>query len=134
MLVRNAGHFQFLDDQSALQRAICAVGPVTDARVRAVAQARPRLLLCAHLLRRNQGQACERLPASGTNKDKGRAFLFTLGNALLRAHVHCRLSWWRGLKRWSRGGATLSGQALLRAAAVRTAGPPIWVRGATQQA
>ena len=40
VLVRNAGHFQFLDDQSALQRAICAVGPVADARVRAVAQAR----------------------------------------------------------------------------------------------
>ncbi|KAK9846302.1 hypothetical protein WJX81_001257 [Elliptochloris bilobata] len=39
VLVRNAGHFQFLDNQSALQRAICAVGPVDDSRVRAVAQA-----------------------------------------------------------------------------------------------
>ncbi len=43
--VQNAGHFQFLDDQSALQRAICAVGPVADERVRAVAQVCVSLLL-----------------------------------------------------------------------------------------
>jgi len=43
--VQNAGHFQFLYDQSALQRAICAVGPVADERVRAVAQVCVSLLL-----------------------------------------------------------------------------------------
>ena len=57
VLVRTAGHFQFLDDQSALQRAICTAGPIADARVRAVAQA--RCTCSRHLLRgRCVGKRC----------------------------------------------------------------------------
>ena len=40
MLLRDAGHFQLLDEQSLLQRAICAVGPVQDEAVRNIAQVR----------------------------------------------------------------------------------------------
>lgn len=38
MVLGKAGHFQFLDSQSMLQRTICAVGPIQDASVRSVAQ------------------------------------------------------------------------------------------------
>lgn len=37
--LRPAGHFQFLDEQSAVQRAVCASGPVEDEAVRASARA-----------------------------------------------------------------------------------------------
>ncbi|CAG9462582.1 unnamed protein product [Pedinophyceae sp. YPF-701] len=39
LLVRDAGHFQFLDRKSALQSAVCAEGRTPDGVVRAVAQA-----------------------------------------------------------------------------------------------
>ena len=38
VVLGKAGHFQFLDSQSMLQRTICAVGPIPDASVRGVAQ------------------------------------------------------------------------------------------------
>jgi len=38
MVLGKAGHFQFLDSQSMLQRTICAVGPIQDASVRSAAQ------------------------------------------------------------------------------------------------
>jgi hypothetical protein len=38
LLLPEAGHFQLLDEQSLLQRAVCAVGPVDDAAVRNIAQ------------------------------------------------------------------------------------------------
>ncbi|KAK9908726.1 hypothetical protein WJX75_001965 [Coccomyxa subellipsoidea] len=38
VVLASAGHFQFLDEQSMLQRAVCAVGPVDDQSVRKVAQ------------------------------------------------------------------------------------------------
>lgn len=37
--IDQAGHFQFLDSQSTMQRAVCTVGPKPDADVRAVSQA-----------------------------------------------------------------------------------------------
>lgn len=40
VVLGSAGHFQFLDEQSMLQRAVCAVGPVEDSSVREVAQVR----------------------------------------------------------------------------------------------
>lgn len=40
IVLGSAGHFQFLDEQSMLQRAICAVGPVEDSSVREIAQVR----------------------------------------------------------------------------------------------
>ena len=42
--VSDAGHFQFLDAQSTMQRAICATGRASDADVRATAQASITLL------------------------------------------------------------------------------------------
>lgn len=38
LVLRDSGHFQFLDSQSFLQRAVCAVGPIDDGAVRGVAQ------------------------------------------------------------------------------------------------
>ncbi|CAL8460752.1 g283 [Coccomyxa elongata] len=38
VVLGSAGHFQFLDEQSMLQRAVCAVGPVEDSSVREIAQ------------------------------------------------------------------------------------------------
>ena len=43
VLLCDAGHFQLLDEQSLLQRAVCAVGPIEDAAVRNVAQVRSPL-------------------------------------------------------------------------------------------
>lgn len=54
LLLREAGHFQLLDEQSLLQRAVCAVGPVEDAAVRNVAQVHSPLQGCPLL-------PCERL-------------------------------------------------------------------------
>ncbi|KAK9820264.1 hypothetical protein WJX72_008273 [[Myrmecia] bisecta] len=39
LVIRNAGHFQFLDQQSAMQRAVCAQGSLDDKLVRQAAQA-----------------------------------------------------------------------------------------------
>lgn len=39
MVMRDAGHFQFLDEQSALDRAVCAVGHTPDKEIRLVSQA-----------------------------------------------------------------------------------------------
>ena len=50
LVLREAGHFQLLDEQSLLQRAVCAVGPVDDAAVRNVAQVhRPLQVPCSGL-------------------------------------------------------------------------------------
>lgn len=38
VLLKDAGHFQLLDTQSMLQRAVCAVGPIDDSAVRNLAQ------------------------------------------------------------------------------------------------
>ena len=38
LVLRDSGHFQFLDSQSLLQRAVCSVGPIDDRVVRGVAQ------------------------------------------------------------------------------------------------
>jgi hypothetical protein len=38
VVLKEAGHFQFLDSQSVLQRAVCAVGQIDDSAVRGVAQ------------------------------------------------------------------------------------------------
>ena len=38
VVLGKAGHFQFLDSQSMLQRTICTVGPISDVFVRGVAQ------------------------------------------------------------------------------------------------
>jgi len=48
VVLGKAGHFQFLDSQSMLQRTICAVGPIQDASVRSAAQVM-QLLLCSVL-------------------------------------------------------------------------------------
>lgn len=45
VVLSKAGHFQFLDSQSMLQRTICAVGPIQDVSVRSVAQVR-RICCC----------------------------------------------------------------------------------------
>ena len=45
VVLGKAGHFQFLDNQSMLQRTICAVGPVQDVSVRGIAQVEPAALL-----------------------------------------------------------------------------------------
>lgn len=39
-VVPSAGHFQFLDEQSTLDRAVCAAGRTSDATVRAFSQVR----------------------------------------------------------------------------------------------
>lgn len=39
MVLRDAGHFQFLDEQSALDRAVCAVGRTPDQAIRSTSQA-----------------------------------------------------------------------------------------------
>lgn len=36
IVLGSAGHFQFLDEQSMLQRAVCAMGPVDGSAVRKV--------------------------------------------------------------------------------------------------
>lgn len=39
MVMRECGHFQFLDEQSMLDRAVCQVGRMSDSDVRLVSQA-----------------------------------------------------------------------------------------------
>eukprot|EP00884_Botryococcus_braunii_P023347 jgi/Botrbrau1/9697/Bobra.0201s0027.1 len=39
VVIRQAGHFQFVDEQSTLQRAICAAGAISDQAVRDATQA-----------------------------------------------------------------------------------------------
>ena len=50
--VSDAGHFQFLDAQSTMQRAICATGRASDSNVRATAQASAALLA-------SHGESCK---------------------------------------------------------------------------
>lgn len=44
VVVPQAGHFQFLDEQSLLDRSVCAAGRTPDATVRAVSR-----VSCCHL-------------------------------------------------------------------------------------
>ena len=45
LVLKDSGHFQFLDSQSLLQRAVCAVGPIDDGAVRGIAQVQHSLYI-----------------------------------------------------------------------------------------
>ena len=64
VVLGKAGHFQFLDSQSMLQRTICAVGPIQDVSVRGVAQvSKPLNGLLRHMAGVGEGQKYSRRPA-----------------------------------------------------------------------